>query len=343
MASYMKHVFLVSVAFVGLLEPAHAQNAGQNSLPFNPYASFTSVSPAPYWGYAGYPVSISPAADLIRAQGQLLLDVQQAYLMREQVKSAKLDTRRKQLEQWLWERENLPTTEDERQRLQRENLRRSRNDPPLTEIWSAKALNDILLDYQKTPSLLAAANEPLSPGIVGQINVTTGKYEVNIGVLKQKPHWPLLLHREAFAADRAKIEALLDRAVKKAQLGEMDAAALEEMLVRMRDLDQKLVGMLRRQGNDATFTPTMYIDAKASLGQLKNALLLLQQADVGNYLSGKYTVKGRTVGDVIRFMAENGLRFAAASPGNEAAYTALHRAMVSADGREDAPPKGNKN
>ena len=176
-----------------------AQNANANAPAlngFNPYAQFSSVTPAPYWGYAGYPYSISPAADMVRAQGQILLDVQQAYLMREQVKVAKLETRRKQLEQWLWERDNLPTTEDERERLQRANVRRSRNDPPLTEIWSAKALNDVLLDYQKSPSLLATANEPVAPDLLGQINVTTGKYEANIGVLKQKPHWPLLLYRK---------------------------------------------------------------------------------------------------------------------------------------------------
>ncbi len=338
-------LILPALTTVALLAIPTQRSLGQNpaQTPFNPYATFTSVTPAPYWGYSGYPWSISPAADIIRAQGQLLLDVQQAYLMREQVKQLKFETRRKQLEQWLWERENLPTTEDERQRLQRENLRRSRNDPPMTEIWSAKALNDILLDYQKTPSLLSAANEAIPEGLLAQINVTTGKYEANIGILKQKPHWPLILHRDAFRASRTQIESLLDRAVKKAQVEEMDAAALEELNLRLRELEQKLTGMLRSQGNDATFTPTMYIDAKTFLAQLKNALLLMQQPDASKYFSGKYAVKGRTVGDVIRHMAENGLRFAAASPGNQAAYTALHRALVSADSRDDAPAKGNKN
>src|SRR5207248_528136 len=152
---------------------------------------------------------------------------------------------------------------------------------------------------------LAMATEPVSPAILAQINVTTGKYDANIGILKQKPHWPLLLHREMFAADRAKLEGLLDRAVNKARAEEMDAPALEGLNTGLRDLDQKLAGMLRRQGNEATFTPTMYIDAKTFLAQLKGALLLLQQADAGKYLAGAYAVKGRTVGDVVRHMADN--------------------------------------
>src|SRR5437870_10167644 len=92
-------VVVAGVLWGILPAPAVGQNAINGNAPglngFNPYAQFSSLTPEPYWGYSGYPRSISPEADLVRAQGQILLDVQQAYLMREQVKVAKLETRRK--------------------------------------------------------------------------------------------------------------------------------------------------------------------------------------------------------------------------------------------------------
>src|SRR5262249_7470356 len=91
------------------------------------------------------------AADVIRSEGQFMINQQQAFLMREEYRKRRLERRRLELQQWLWERENLPTVEDERERTREEQRRRSLN-PPITEIWSAKSLNDLLQDLIKVRS-----------------------------------------------------------------------------------------------------------------------------------------------------------------------------------------------
>jgi hypothetical protein len=131
---------LGGLAFLGLTAPGLAQN---------PYAAYRPVYLAPWAGYFSDPYGLHGAADVIRAQGQLMKDQQDAYLKREQVRQARIDTHRKQLEQWLWERDHLPTVEDERERFREEQHRRALHDPPPTEIWTAISLNELLNDSVK--------------------------------------------------------------------------------------------------------------------------------------------------------------------------------------------------
>src|SRR5262249_47154570 len=146
-------------------------------------------------------------AAVIRSQGQFMKDREQARLMREQVRTAKLENRKRELEEWLWERQNMPTLEDERERSQKEQLRRSRNDPPLNEIWSGKALNDLLADAKKIQSEGAVAlSAPLSGELLAKINVTSGKSGGNIGLLKEgRLTWPLMLRRKQFTKERERL------------------------------------------------------------------------------------------------------------------------------------------
>src|SRR5205823_52047 len=83
------------------------------------YGSY--IAPDPYGGY------LKGAAEVINAQGQYLINTQRAYLLREDHKRAQMANRRAAYEEWLWERANLPTLEDERQRMAREQLRRAQN------------------------------------------------------------------------------------------------------------------------------------------------------------------------------------------------------------------------
>src|SRR5262245_32297913 len=127
--------------------------------------------PDPFSGYLG------GAADVIGAQGQYMVQAQQANVIKQQSKSAKLDNQRKAFDQWLYERDRTPTAEDERVRSQMEQLRRTLNDPPVTEIWSAKTLNEILADVQKRQAGgtgIRGPDVPLDPDIVSHINVSTG-------------------------------------------------------------------------------------------------------------------------------------------------------------------------
>src|SRR5438309_2444173 len=112
-----------------------------------------------------------------------MTDTQQAYMMQEKVKREKLDTRRRVLEQWLWERNNLPTTQDEIERAQRLQLRRSQNDPPTNEIFAGRSLNDLLVDAQKLQSQgVKGQDVPLENFDFKQINFSPkGKGAANAG------------------------------------------------------------------------------------------------------------------------------------------------------------------
>src|SRR5437667_8617396 len=98
----------ISCALIGSsVSPTWAQVLA----PYSTYGpSYQSYGQDPYGGY------LHGAADVIRAQGQFLIQTQEAYLKYQEFRSAKIGVRRKQLEQWLWERENLPTLEDEQRR-----------------------------------------------------------------------------------------------------------------------------------------------------------------------------------------------------------------------------------
>src|SRR5262249_47054247 len=161
---------------------------------------------------------------VIKAQGGYLKDTQQAYLMREDVKRAQLQNRRAAYEEWLWERANLPTLEDERQRTAKEQVRRAQNDPPHTEIWSALALNT-LLNHSQTMSASnkgALPNIPLDPDVLSKINLNTGKG--NWGVIKNdgKVEFPPaiknLVGNDA-AATRQTAAALIKNAYDKVKQG----------------------------------------------------------------------------------------------------------------------------
>jgi hypothetical protein len=52
------------------------------------------------------------------------------------------------------------------------------------------------------------------------------------------------------------------------------------------------------------------------------------QPDAAGYLKGPMTLRGKTAQEVVQYMAQHGLQFVPAGPGDEAAYVALQRALA---------------
>ena len=143
--------------------------AGQYSSPYgNPYSS-------PYQDPNG--AYLSGGASVINAQSRFVVSGQLAYQTREQVRGEQVANRRKFFDEYLYEREKTPSAEAERQKAQRDQLNRSRNNPPDTEIWSGKALNDLLADLHNSLPLAKGPMRgtlplPLDEGGLNHINVT---------------------------------------------------------------------------------------------------------------------------------------------------------------------------
>ncbi len=323
------------LVLTGLL-PLGVHGAGANQQPSDTSpgrASFRSVpvdTPyydtgvyAPYYGpYGGY---LSGAADVINAQGQFMVSQQQASKMSEQTRQARIDTRRKAFDEFLYERDRMPTPEDDRERFRLEQVRHSRNDPGLTEIWSAKALNNLLLSIQQQQARgIRGPSVPLDDDVVKHINLTSGASGASIGVLKDggRLQWPLVLTEADYDSNRKLLDDLAPMALQQASEGRVEGETIRAMSTAAKNLQSEL----RRHVADTT--PNDYIEAKRYLSDLDSAIRVLRDPNVSSYVTHKWSAKGDTVSGMVQEMTAQGLKFAPAVKGDEAAYTALHRAMV---------------
>jgi hypothetical protein len=295
----------------------------------DPYSSYSPYGESAIGGY------LRGAADLVSSTGKFQINLQQANLLREQVQREKIDNRRRVFDQWLYEREKGPTWEQERQRYLKEVTNRSKNDPPSTEIWSASALNFILADIQKKLANDKNVQGPqiaVDEEVLRHINLTSGKGDGNAGLLRTEGrlNWPLTLKGEEFQKDRVSIDGLAQDVFTQAVNGRVDAVTLKDLMDGVGKMRNQLVASINE------LPPSQYMEAKRFLSNFDAALRVLRQPDAGDYFTQKYAAKGKNVAELVKYLTEKGLRFAPAVDGDEAAYIALHRALVAYDAGANA-------
>jgi hypothetical protein len=309
-------------------QPARITNVpATNAAVFQSVPQYSPYFPPYYnpWYQAGLGGALSGTADVINAQGQFMVQQQQAFQMREQYRQMKIETRRKHVDEYLYERNVLPTQEDERERLRLENLRRSRNDPPLTEIWSGKALNNLLLAIQQIQGRgYRGPSVALEEDVLRHINVTSGKTDAGFGVLRDDGRitWPLALRTSHFGEERKTLDQLAAQACRQAQNGAVDADVLDGMTKAVDSLSRQL----KRNVDDLSAND--YMRAKRFLNDLNDSITILQDPMVSNYITRKWSARGNNVAELTQEMGRQGLLFARASSGDENAYLAVHRALV---------------
>ncbi len=305
----------------GSLANLYANPSGAGTPANNPYGSGTGYEDpngAILWG----------GAQTIDSLGRFLVNQQQAYLLREQVRTLRVANARKRFDELLYERENTPTAEEQRRRLQLQSAQRARNHPPVTEIWSGKSLNDILVDLQRQPVSGVSADRSTLPGLLDeaglrQINVTNGTGSVGLLKNEGRLQWPVALAGSDYAKPRERLTALAQTAVGQAKANaRVDAGTIQQMTGELDKLHRQL------RTNGRSLSASEYIEAKRFLSHFDDAVIALQQTDGGNYLSGKYALKVKTVAELVKYMTEQGLRFAPALPGDRGAYVVLHQALA---------------
>jgi hypothetical protein len=314
------------VVLLGLATPAAAQDQAAPTATFRSLpVQVPTYADNPYGYSSVYPNYLSGAADVINSQGQMMVDQQQAFLMKEQVRSAKIDNRRRALDESLYERAVTPTTEDERERFRIEQVRRSRNDPPLTEIWSAKALNDLLRAIQKQQAQrVEGPMIPVTGEVLNRVNTTGGKSDNSLASIRNggKVHWPLALAGTEFDSTRKDLDTLSAQAYREAQSGAVQPTTILGMTRAAESIRVDL------KKNIENISANDYIAAKRFINDMNGTIQALQDPNVASYAAAKWPESGMTVADLTQQMTRQGLRFAPAVPGDESAYTALHRAMV---------------
>jgi hypothetical protein len=284
--------------------------------------------PMYYYDGNSFGPSLQGLSSLTYAQGQYLNDWQRARMTNQQVEQTKIETRKQMLQLWQQERMNTPTLEELRAKQQDLEVRRARRDPPLTEILSGKSLNDL---YKNSANLQAkgvvGTDVKLDPELLQKITLTSARGG-NIGLLKNegKLNWTVTLKESMFDKDRDAIDQLAADAVKKAEFNNsVDPATLNQMRKHLENLTKTL------ESNGSTISTGKYLDASRYLNKLEDAIRALEDPNVSNFFTQKWAAKGKTVSELVEHLRKNGLQFASAAPGEEAAYQALHHAMATYD------------
>jgi hypothetical protein len=288
--------------------------------------------PSGYWGYSysyfSYGDYLHGAADVIRSQGQFLINKQEANILREKFEQEKFVTRRKETEHWRWERDfKNEAYEQERKRIREMEFQRDINDPAQTQVLGATTLN-LLLSELKKVDLARGASVTIDQECLPHINITwsgsgTGG---NVGLLKgDKIAWPLFLRQEEYAKDRERIENLLAEAKKEAIGGETNADTLLETRKQIKLLEQRVSEELKANRNDL-WSPSDFVRATRSLKEFASALQMLERPDAAFYLT---PLQGRTVAELVELMKNKGLSFAPATTGSERFYFSLRQALAS--------------
>jgi hypothetical protein len=277
------------------------------------------------YSYDPYGGTFRGNADIINAQGKFMVNREQSFGICEQTKQAKIDTRRRLFDEWLYERANTPSLEDLREQDLRMSRRRALNDPPFTEILAATSLNT-LLDHLKMAQGGGArgANVALDEDTLRRINVTSGAGG-NIGLLKNDGilQWPIPLRAEEFNAERDAITKALPKLVEAASTsGRVDASTLVETQKNLDKLNERLSD---RVGDLGT---SQFIESKRYVSFLNQALQAFSNVNIANYFNRKFSAKGKTVAELVKYMSDKGIRFAPATPGDESAYRALYQGLA---------------
>lgn len=295
------------------------------------------------WGFPGITGDITAGqtlqglASFTNAYGQYLMSTQQASRMREDVRQAKLDTYRKRVQYEAWYESMRLTSNQMRDREIATELDRARRNAPASEIYSGKSLNDLYRSVQK----LAGRNN-LNRG--PQVDLTDIKLESiqvsgreggNVGLLKGERdgaltmNWPAALEGKAFEEWQPELNRTLREAVAALKKGDAPSKA------KLQDIDNLLNKMNDRLNDRETadeMSPSQYIEASRYLKQVKQAVTALRSPNATNYFNDTWKAQGRTVAELLDNMQKHGLEFAAAAPGDEAAYVALYHAMRAFEG-----------
>lgn len=309
---------ITSTPTAPIVDPAYSP-AYNPTFPYNPYYPQygTGVAGSYYRGLA----------DLTSAYGQYTQDYQRARLINQEAERSKIKTRMELLEELRRIEASRPKADDVRKQTLEQDLQRARKLASITDILSAKSLNDLLGPVKIAHAKgLRGPALPLDPETMKNINLTPNK-GINMGLVKTgKLTWPLVFEeKEAFREVREKINENLKDAIERARTGKVDQALLQNLETAFKDLDaltdKEVVNM----------TTSQYIEARRYLDLLRAGLDALRNENVAKFFDRTYEARGKTAADLFEYMTKNGLVFAPATPGDEAAYRTMYSILAAYD------------
>lgn len=305
-----QHRFLLCLGLCSFLGEAHAQ------YPYNVYGNR---------GYGFGPGAVMQGqADVMNAYGNYTIQVEQARQAREVAEQAKLDTKKKAIDTRLYEKALTPTYGETAARDQARFLKRIMTTPQEAEITGGTAQNT-MLPFLNNLVQEGVSGPPamLDPQMMKFINTSVGSGGANIGLFRDggKLSWPLALR----GPTQKKLADSIPKAVQAAADDTLDVALYNEVAKGV----AKLSDELRTKFHQEQIDGGMYLESKRFMDSLDSAVKALRQPTASKMLAGSLGAQGRTVPELVQNMTRQGLKFAPASPGNEAPYFALYASMVS--------------
>jgi hypothetical protein len=289
--------------------------SGQGS-PISGYGNLFGDTGGALYGYS----------QVLKAYGQVLTAQEYSRIIREQGMQAKFDTARKKFDLEMYLRANTPSYADEQGRIAKSVLKRIQIASMPAEVVSGKALNILLDDIRKFPYKKAAMDPlPLNEEVVSRLNVT-GKTQ-GIGMLREggKLDWPTAFDFVA-PETRDVINRQTQRLVASALQGNVERQLLEDINSRMEDIKTRFVKMVSEMPG------SNYLDGDRFLTEFQLARMGIQEGQAPVQVKFQQFVKGgKTMQEIADYMVANGLKFASAAYHDDAAYRALHSALVAFD------------
>jgi hypothetical protein len=203
------------------------------------------------------------------------------------------------------------------------SLRRIMNNPLEAEVTSGRAQN-MMLPYLNRLLSMGIQGPPvyLDPNMLRSINVTSGNLG-NIGLLRDGGNldWPLALR----GPTQEKLAPLFPKLVSAAKAGNLDLALFTQANKGVAALRQEL----RTRFHNEEIDGGLFLEGQRFLNSLESSMRMIRSPNAAQFLDGTFAASGRDVPELVANMTSRGLRFAPATPGNEAAYFGLQNALVS--------------
>jgi hypothetical protein len=291
---------------------------------YSPYSSLWS-NPAIGPGFA-----LMGQADVMRAYGTVITSQEQARLMREQWYQTKLKTAKDAFDLQMYIRANTPTFTEEQLKVAKHTLARIQKMASPTEIVEGRSLNFLLGDVDKNRGKATVTDIPLTPDVLRHLNIKpAGIGSYSLGMLRDPDKLSMpsalvdLLPADARQELESRAKALAQNAI---QGKEPDRNALKDLRIQIEQTMDKLV----KKAND--FGTPEYMAAKRFLNDLESARRAIDSGDAKVQVEyQKAASKISNVNELIALMIDRGWQFAPSTQADEAAYRALHSALVAYD------------
>ena len=276
-------------------------------------------------------------AAIMRAYADIIKANEEARILREEAEGLRLDKLKKKAETNAYIESLTPSWTQMQAKIDREILAHAQSATNLFEITSGRALNTLLADLRKTTARKIPVNSGfLGEEILGHINITTKNG--NLGLLRNDGAftWPQALISEDIVSDEDRGEIkVLARALIRSK-GNFPRTMLE-------DLDRVLVRTEKKLASKVNDIPAaQYLQAKRFLNDFQAARIALENGEGAAYFKFQKWVRGgRTIREVADYLVREGLQFASAVPGDEAAYRAVHSALAAYNVAVNTRPSGS--